>query len=269
MRSSVCIATRPSTRSRSGWGRTSFASPRTSSSPRSGAQKRWNLLLPRLHASTRQSAPPADVPLLTDEIQRQVTAALERLPVKYRAPLVLFEIEEWSYDEIAKSAGHPLRNREVAHLARAGSDAAAPRALAGLGGETVMNETRAAAAGCAVLPRAKASPAFTSDVMRNIRRETRTAESAACRSSGAWPRRFAMAVCIVARRAASPSLQHDRRERMAALRAEQQKIEAELQAVKEIASDAEPMVVLENEQGTRVIMDLDSAIQPASLRTYD
>ena len=66
-------------------------------------QKRWSLLLPRLHASSRQSAPPADVPLLTDEIQRQVTAALERLPVKYRAPLVLFEIEEWSYDEIARA----------------------------------------------------------------------------------------------------------------------------------------------------------------------
>ena len=66
-------------------------------------QKRWNLLLPRLHASSRQVAPPADLSLLTDEIQRQVTTALERLPVKYRAPLVLFEIEEWSYEEIAKA----------------------------------------------------------------------------------------------------------------------------------------------------------------------
>jgi RNA polymerase sigma-70 factor (ECF subfamily) len=66
-------------------------------------QKRWNLLLPRLHASSRQSAPPADVPLLADEIQRQVASALDRLPVKYRAPLVLFEIEEWSYDEISKA----------------------------------------------------------------------------------------------------------------------------------------------------------------------
>ena len=65
-------------------------------------QKRWNLLLPRLHASTRQSAPPADVSVLADEIQRQVHAALERLPVKYRAPLVLFEIEEWSYEEISR-----------------------------------------------------------------------------------------------------------------------------------------------------------------------
>jgi RNA polymerase sigma-70 factor (ECF subfamily) len=65
--------------------------------------KRWNLLLPRLHASSRQSAPPPDHDLLSGEIQQQVTAALDRLPIQYRAPLVLFEIEEWSYDEIAKA----------------------------------------------------------------------------------------------------------------------------------------------------------------------
>jgi RNA polymerase sigma-70 factor (ECF subfamily) len=66
-------------------------------------EKRWNLLLPRLNASTRHSEPAPDSTLLTDEIQRQVHAALEKLPLKYRAPLVLFEIEEWSYDDIAKS----------------------------------------------------------------------------------------------------------------------------------------------------------------------
>jgi len=66
-------------------------------------EKRWNLLLPRLHASTRQSAPSPDNHLFTSEIQRQVAAAIDRLPVNYRAPLVLFEIEEWSYDEIAKA----------------------------------------------------------------------------------------------------------------------------------------------------------------------
>jgi len=65
-------------------------------------EKRWSLLLPRLNASTSQIAPSPDATLLVDEIQRQVSAALERLPVKYRAPLVLFEIEEWPYDEIAK-----------------------------------------------------------------------------------------------------------------------------------------------------------------------
>jgi RNA polymerase sigma-70 factor (ECF subfamily) len=66
-------------------------------------EKRWTLLLPRLNASTRCSEPLPDTNLLTDEIQRQVNAALDRLPIKYRAPLVLFEIEEWSYDEIAKT----------------------------------------------------------------------------------------------------------------------------------------------------------------------
>jgi RNA polymerase sigma-70 factor (ECF subfamily) len=64
-------------------------------------QKRWSLLLPRLHASTRQSAPSPDKHLFTSEIQRQVSAAIDRLPVNFRAPLVLFEIEEWSYEEIA------------------------------------------------------------------------------------------------------------------------------------------------------------------------
>ncbi len=70
-------------------------------------EKRWSLLLPRLHASTSQFAPSPDATLLTDEIQRQVLAALEELPIKYRAPLVLFEIEEWPYDEIAKALEIP------------------------------------------------------------------------------------------------------------------------------------------------------------------
>jgi hypothetical protein len=114
-----------------------------------------------------------------------------------------------------------------------------------------------------VLPRAKASPAFTSDVMRNIRREeTRQVPFVWRLAAG-----FAMAVCIVAVVHVA-TLQYARREQMAELRAERQKIEAELNAVKEIAKDAEPVFVLENDRGTRVIMDLDSAVQPASLH-YD
>jgi hypothetical protein len=64
-------------------------------------------------------------------------------------------------------------------------------------------------------------------------------------------------------------MQHMHRQRTIALRAEQEKIQAELEAVKTLASDAEPKVVLENDRGTRVIMDLDTAVQPASLRNYD
>jgi len=66
-------------------------------------QKRWSLLLPRLQAGTRQSEPPADAAVLVHEIQRQVHGALERLPLDFRAPLVLFELEEWSYEEIAQA----------------------------------------------------------------------------------------------------------------------------------------------------------------------
>lgn len=79
---------------------------------------------------------------------------------------------------------------------------------------------------------------------------------------------FAMAVCLVALVNVAV-MQYTQRQRTIALRAEQQKLEAELEAVKRIASEAEPQVVLENDRGTRVIMDLDTAIQPVSLRNYD
>ena len=79
---------------------------------------------------------------------------------------------------------------------------------------------------------------------------------------------FAMLVCVIAA-VQMVMIQHQRAERLEALRIEQRQIEAELKAVKRIADEAEPMVVLEHDNGTRVIMDLDSAIQPASLTTYD
>jgi len=64
-------------------------------------------------------------------------------------------------------------------------------------------------------------------------------------------------------------IEHAQRVRYDVLRAEQEQLQTDLQAVKKSAEDAEPVVVLENDRGTRVIMDIDSAIQPASLRTYD
>lgn len=66
-------------------------------------EKRWSLLLPRLNASMSQVVAPPDAGLFVDEIQRKVSAALEALPVKYRAPIVLCDIEEWSYEEIARA----------------------------------------------------------------------------------------------------------------------------------------------------------------------
>lgn len=78
----------------------------------------------------------------------------------------------------------------------------------------------------------------------------------------------AMAACLVAA-VQLATFNHAQRQHVAALRAEQQELEAELEAVKKIAREAEPLVVLENDRGTRVVMDLDSAVQPASLRTWD
>lgn len=127
------------------------------------------------------------------------------------------------------------------------------------------------------LPRVKASPEFTSDVMRAVRLP-HPFPSPRMRGEGPGVRgvprvwrlaaAFAMAVCLVAV-VQLATLQYQRHQRMEALRAEQQQIEAELAAVKKIASEAEPVVVLENDKGARVIVDLDSAVQPASLRNYD
>ena len=64
-------------------------------------EKRWKLLMPRLKVSSEIQVPSADGGVLTGEIQRQVSTALERLPLKFRAPLVMYEIEEWSYADIA------------------------------------------------------------------------------------------------------------------------------------------------------------------------
>lgn len=114
------------------------------------------------------------------------------------------------------------------------------------------------------LPRTKASPAFTSSVLRAARRPAPRTVALQWRVAAA----FAMVVCIVVA-VQVVVIQHQRAERMAALRVEQQKIQAELQAVKAQAADTEPVVVFEHDNGTKVIMDLDSAIQPASYKTYD
>ena len=113
------------------------------------------------------------------------------------------------------------------------------------------------------LPRAKASPAFTSKVMLAARRVEQPRSWFGWRTAAA----FAMLICVVGIVQVAV-IQQQHRQRVAALRAEQQQIEAELAAVKKIAGE-EPVIVLENDKGTRVVMDLDSAAQPASLRTFD
>lgn len=115
------------------------------------------------------------------------------------------------------------------------------------------------------LPRVKASPAFTSEVLREVRRaETRRPAPFAWRLAAA----FAMVFCLVAV-VQFAVMQQVRRRHIEELRVEQQRIEAELAAVKKRAVEAEPVFVFENDKGTRVIVDFDSAVQPASYRTFD
>lgn len=113
------------------------------------------------------------------------------------------------------------------------------------------------------LPRTKASPGFTSEVMRKAHASER-------RMPFVWRMAAAVAMvfCLAIVVQIAVVAQSERR-KYADLRVERQKIQADLLAVKKIAADAEPVVVLENDRGTRVIVDLDSAIQPASLKTFD
>ena len=123
---------------------------------------------------------------------------------------------------------------------------------------------RSLAASKPARPRAKASPTFTFEVRRKLR-----ATEAVPRRPLVWrfAAAFAMTACLLA--VVQISVMMNERRKMEALRVEQQKIQAELAAVKKSVSDTEPVVVLENDKGDRVIMDLDSAVQPASLKIYD
>ena len=113
------------------------------------------------------------------------------------------------------------------------------------------------------LPRTKASPGFTSEVMRKARAGERR-RPLVWRLAAALAMVFSLAVVVQI-----TLLQQAQRRKYEDLRTERQQIQADLQAVKKVAEDAEPVVVLENDRGTRVVVDLDSVIQPASLKTYD
>ena len=112
------------------------------------------------------------------------------------------------------------------------------------------------------LPRAKASPVFNSEVFRALHAERRPAFVWRIAAG------FAMAAVLIAVLQIAV-LQYKRQQQLQTLRVEQQQIQAELAAVKKSAREAEPVVVLENDKGARVIMDLDSAAQHASYRTFD
>lgn len=105
------------------------------------------------------------------------------------------------------------------------------------------------------LPRTTASPRFKSDVMRALRGNVRSA----VRPGWLTPavRFFAAAslMLILVAGLYGTSVHRQRQQRIKSLRAEHQRIESELQRVKQIANQAQPVVVLENGD-TRVIVDV-------------
>lgn len=67
-------------------------------------QRRFSILLPFLRGRDH-AEPAAPTGLLRRELHREVTTALADLPLRYRVPLVLHEIEGWPYSEIARELG--------------------------------------------------------------------------------------------------------------------------------------------------------------------
>jgi len=67
-------------------------------------EKRFRLLLPFLGRRDHDE-PAAPSGLLLQELHREVAGAVAALPLRYRVPLVLHEIEGWSYVDIARELG--------------------------------------------------------------------------------------------------------------------------------------------------------------------
>jgi len=67
--------------------------------------RRWQILRFRISTNGHNPEPAAPHELLQSEIESIVTKAVDSLPVKLRAPIVLREMEGWSYLEIANALG--------------------------------------------------------------------------------------------------------------------------------------------------------------------
>jgi len=67
-------------------------------------ERRQRLVMP-FFPREEHAEPAAPSGLLRRELHREVTAAVAKLPLRYRVPLVLHEIEGWSYVDIAQEIG--------------------------------------------------------------------------------------------------------------------------------------------------------------------
>jgi RNA polymerase sigma-70 factor (ECF subfamily) len=71
-------------------------------------ERRWRLVAGVLHSGNRAGGRVPDAAteeVLRIEVGRELKTALAQLPLRYRVPLVLRDVQEWSYDEIARVTG--------------------------------------------------------------------------------------------------------------------------------------------------------------------
>ena len=69
--------------------------------------KRWRVLSGLLPALVPQHAFSPQQDLLRDELQQKLVEAVAKLPLVYRVPLVLRDVEDWSIEDIATATGCP------------------------------------------------------------------------------------------------------------------------------------------------------------------
>jgi RNA polymerase sigma-70 factor (ECF subfamily) len=68
-------------------------------------ERRWQFLSSAFFSNGHRPLPTPQTQLLQQEVKEKVYSALQELPATYRAPLVLRDIEGWSYQDIAKILG--------------------------------------------------------------------------------------------------------------------------------------------------------------------
>ena len=68
-------------------------------------KRRWQILSSVFSSNGHHGESNPQSQLLAAEAKEQVHMALSNLPAHFRAPLILREIEEWSYQDIAKAVG--------------------------------------------------------------------------------------------------------------------------------------------------------------------
>ncbi len=69
--------------------------------------RRWRIVRAKAPVNGHAAVLSPQTEVLRSEAQRQVARALAQLPIKHRIPLVLREVEEWSYEDIAAATGCP------------------------------------------------------------------------------------------------------------------------------------------------------------------